>query len=189
MLNALYELDLQWFFAINRGMGNAFFDSLLPWCRTPLFWVPFYLFLLVFALLHFERRTFRLFLAGMLLTVAITDVVSSQLIKKNVQRLRPCNTHLVQDYVQLRVDYCGTGYSFPSSHASNHFGIAMYLPVFFGPFFGRWTRALLLFWAFLVSFSQIYVGVHYPFDVLFGGILGGFVGWVIQAFVHKAARG
>ncbi len=179
MLETLQQLDLSLFFAINRGMGNGFFDAVLPWCRSPLFWSPLYLFLAAFAFQNFSRTKFLYFTAGLLLTILVTDTTSSKLIKKNVQRLRPCNTHLVQDYVDLRLPYCGSGYSFPSSHASNHFAMAMYFSAFFVPFFGHWSRIGLFFGAFLVAFAQVYVGVHYPFDVLFGAVLGSVLGWLM----------
>ncbi len=185
MLDALQQLDLSCFFAVNRGMGNALFDAALPWCRTPLFWAPLYLFLVVFAFHNFSRTKFLYFTAGLLLTILITDTTSSKLIKKNVQRLRPCNTHLVQDYVDLRLPACGSGYSFPSSHASNHFAVAMYFSAFFMPFFGKTSRVILLFWASCVAFAQVYVGVHYPSDVLFGAVLGGFLGWAIARVAHR----
>ena len=188
MLGELIRLDLSLFFAINRGLDNSLFDTLLPWCRTPLFWSPLYLFILVYALLHFEPKKYWVFLLGLVLSVGITDMTSNHLMKKKVQRLRPCNSVLVKDYVDLRVERCGSGYSFTSSHAANHFAAARFIGFFFAPSCGRWTAPLLFFWAALISFSQIYVGLHYPFDVLGGAILGLLIASLVLLPIKKYER-
>ena len=180
-MEALIKFDFSLFFAINRGMSNAFLDAVLPWCRTPLFWAPLYLFIFSYAALQFEKKKYWIFLLGLILTVGISDITSSKLIKKTVQRYRPCNSILVKDYVQLRVDRCGSGYSFTSSHAANHFAAARFVFAFFAPLFGRWVAPALLTWAGVVAFAQVYVGLHFPADVFFGAILG----LLIATFVLK----
>lgn len=105
-----------------------------------------------------------------LLTVVITDQVSSSVIKPFVQRLRPCNDPLISSQVHLLVN-CGSGFSFVSSHAANHFGIACFVIVLLHSRF-RWIAPAALLWAALVSFAQIYVGVHYPVDTICGALLG-----------------
>lgn len=102
--------------------------------------------------------------------VAITDVASGQLLKKYVQRTRPCAELIHQDKIETKVR-CSYSYSFPSAHATNHFGLAVILTFLFG---GRWKylKYLLYGWAVLISLSQVYVGVHYPLDVIGGAILG-----------------
>ncbi|RYD69937.1 MAG: phosphatase PAP2 family protein, partial [Sphingobacteriales bacterium] len=78
---------------------------------------------------------------------------------------------------------CGSGYSFPSAHATNHFAIAIFL-IFV--FYSKWKPVLPLglFWAFIISFSQIYVGVHYPVDTMVGALLGTTIG-LITASIYK----
>jgi undecaprenyl-diphosphatase len=104
----------------------------------------------------------------------ISDAVSSHLIKKNVERVRPCNDVEFKEQVKLRVR-CGSGYSFTSSHATNHFAMAFFWIVLFRR---KWKHVLWLgiLWASLIAVSQIYVGVHYPFDVVCGAILGILIG-------------
>ena len=87
------------------------------------------------------------------------------------------------DNVHFRVS-CGGGYSFPSSHAANHFALAVFLIGIFG-FAGQWQQKALLAWAGLIAFSQVYVGVHYPLDVICGAILGVLAGYLSLYFWRK----
>jgi undecaprenyl-diphosphatase len=105
----------------------------------------------------------------------LSDTTSSNLIKKNVRRLRPCNDVEMQDRIHERVR-CGGGYSFTSSHAANHFAAAVFLIGVFG-LSGRWQQKALLGWAAAIAVSQVYVGVHYPLDVTCGALLGVAIGW------------
>ena len=169
MIESLQQFDAALFLKIHRGLSNGFFDWLLPLMRNRFFWSPLYLFIVVFCIREYKKRGF--YIIGMiLLTFIIGDQISAQLIKRIVARIRPCNEiSLVNDIIH-RVP-CGSGYSFPSSHATNHFAIAVFLIVVF---YDRWKPILPLglFWAFLISFSQIYVGVHYPIDTIVGAALG-----------------
>lgn len=168
----LLHFDHAVFRFINHELGNAWFDALLPFLRERWFWVPLYVFFLLFALLNFQGNKKIAFVLGLCIVFGLADFTSSILIKKNVRRLRPCNDAAVQ--VDLRLPSCGGGYSFTSSHATNHFAIAVYLIGFFAPWH-RFLRPALLLWAGAVAFSQVYVGVHYPLDVICGGLLGGLI--------------
>src|SRR5690606_41271822 len=94
--------------------------------------------------------------------------------KKNVKRVRPCNDLVFKNEVNIRVR-CGSGFSFTSSHATNHFAMAFFWIALFRH---RWKHTLWLCitWASLISFSQIYVGVHYPVDIICGALLGILIG-------------
>lgn len=174
MLETLQQWDAALFQFVNTSLGNPVFDALLPWCREKWFWAPAYLFVGAFALLNFGQRGW-LLLFGLVLAIGLADFTSSTLVKKNVQRLRPCNDPEMFDAIRLRVP-CGSGYSFTSSHAANHFAAAVFLIGIFGGLV-RWLRPAVLGWASLVAFSQVYVGVHYPADVLGGAALGAAIGW------------
>jgi len=168
-------IDASLFYWINSTLSNPVFDALLPWCREKWFWAPLYLFLVAFAWHNYGTKKGWIFVVGLVLTVALADFTSSSLIKKNVRRLRPCNDPALQDNVRMRTT-CGSGYSFTSSHAANHFAVAVYAgAVLAGAVPG--VRLLLLVWASLIAFSQVYVGVHYPGDVLGGALVGAFLGW------------
>ncbi len=173
MLENLIAFDKEFFLAINQGLSNPVFDWLLPILRNPYTWSPLYLFLIIFFIKHYGK-TGVLIVACTLITFGITDATSSHLIKKTVKRVRPCNDVVFKDQVNLRAR-CGSGFSFTSSHATNHFGMAFFWIVLFRR---KWRHALWLciLWAASIAFSQIYVGVHYPFDIIGGAILGTLIG-------------
>lgn len=175
MLEQIIQIDKDFFLMINQGLSNPFFDWLLPILRNPFTWSPLYLFLIIFFIKNYGRIGL-LLVACILLNFAVSDGISSHLIKKNVKRIRPCNDIEFKEEVNIRVR-CGAGFSFTSSHATNHFAMAVFL-IFI--FYRKWKPVLpiALTWAFLISFAQIYVGVHYPFDILCGAILGSLIGFI-----------
>jgi undecaprenyl-diphosphatase len=118
------------------------------------------------------------------LTVLLTDQISSGLIKNFVQRPRPCFDPNFYSQVRLLLDHCSGGYSFTSSHATNHYGIAAFLFATLGSYFGHW-KYLLFVWASLICYAQVYVGVHYPLDVIVGAILGYIIGSIVYMAYQK----
>jgi membrane-associated phospholipid phosphatase len=173
MIDQLVQFDRDLFFAINNGLSNGFFDWLMPILRDRYTWVLLYLFIIVFSIKNYGKQGFIMILF-LVMTFGISDFISSSVIKPNVQRLRPCNETEIKTKVNNLVD-CGTGYSFPSSHATNHFGIAVFLIMMF---YHKWKIILPIgiLWAASISFAQIYVGVHYPIDILTGSLLGSSIG-------------
>ncbi len=169
----LIQIDQALFTAINQGLANPFFDWLMPFLRNRYFWSPVYLFLAIFFVRNYDKRGWMLLLFFGL-TFGVTDYLTASVIKPAVQRLRPCNDPELKEEVRLLIS-CGSGYSFPSTHASNHFALAFFLV---GMFYKRWKAILPLvfIWAFSISFAQVYVGVHYPLDVTFGAITGILIG-------------
>jgi undecaprenyl-diphosphatase len=176
MLEQLIQFDQNLFFTINHGLSNSFFDWLMPALRNRFFWTPLYLFIIIFSIRNYGKQGWIMILF-LGLTFGCTDFISSSLIKPTVQRLRPCNDPEIKSDVKNLID-CGSGYSFPSSHASNHFGLAVFLIVLF---FSKWKLILPigLLWAASISFAQVYVGVHYPIDILAGAMLGGMIGFIM----------
>jgi len=118
-----------------------------------------------------------------LLTVSIADITSSHIIKNQFQRIRPCNQIGFKETAHLLVP-CGSGYSFTSSHATNHFAIALFLILTIGQLW-KWIRVPLFLWACSIALAQVYVGVHYPTDVLVGGIIGTFISFVVVYVLRK----
>ena len=171
---SLQSIDQSLFVYINRVATHPILDTLMPFFRESTFWIPFYLFLIVFVFVNFGKNGW-VWLLFAFITVLLTDQFSSSIIKNWVQRPRPCADPLFSGQVRLLLDHCSGGYSFTSSHATNHFGVATFLFVTLGRFFGNW-KYLLFFWAALICYAQVYVGVHYPLDVIFGALLGFAIG-------------
>jgi membrane-associated phospholipid phosphatase len=178
----MLNLDQELFYFINNNMHVGWLDRFAPYWRSMYFWLPVYVFFISYLLTNFNTKQAAIYLLALGLTVGSADIISSRLIKNTVARLRPCNDEKVKPNVKLLVN-CGGGYSFTSSHATNHFAAAIFVIL---TFVGsrKWLRYSLLFWAASISFGQVYVGVHYPLDVLCGAILGSGVGW-LGAFVLK----
>ena len=180
------EQILQWdqdlFYLINSVWTTDGLNWLMPWLRNKLFWTPAYVFLISFLFLNYGRKAL-FFILFAILTIAIADTVSSKIIKKSVQRVRPCNDPWMADSVDLKVE-CGGGYSFTSSHATNHFALAFFLIFTLGRRF-RKAKWVLIVWASSIAYAQVYVGVHYPFDVISGGLLGASIG-ILEATIYDS---
>lgn len=181
-MDAIIQWDQYCFELINQGLRNPFMDWLLPFWREKTFWIPLYIALVGFSIWKFRKKAIY-FILGAGLTVGVADTMSSKVIKPLVHRLRPCNDPVFKEEVHLLVR-CGSGYSFTSSHASNHFAIALFLIYTLGGVYPIITWPLIL-WAASISFGQVYVGVHYPLDVLSGAFLGIWIGWGMAKFYNS----
>lgn len=169
------KLDVALLRKINVSWSNPLFDTVLPWMRESVFWLPFYLFLLVFAVMNLGKKSWY-WIMGLILTVTVADQTSSNFIKKTVARVRPCRDPDVLPLINLRLDNCSGAYSFTSSHATNHFAVSLFIIITLYPLVGKKLYWLLL-WAAVVSYAQMYVGVHYPIDILGGMVLGVTIGF------------
>ncbi len=172
---SLMQFDQHWFHLINHDWGNPFFDWLMPVMRTPKTWIPLYIFVLVFSFYRY-RKISLLIIVLLLASVGTADFVCVRVIKAYVKRVRPCNDKQFEPTVINRVP-CGTGLSFPSAHASDHFAIAVFLCMVFRQNW-CWVWLAAVFWAAVICYAQVYVGVHYPVDVLTGAAFGALVGWL-----------
>ncbi len=168
----LIDLDTSLFLAIN-GLHNTTWDSIMWWISGKYTWWPFYL--LILGYLGFIKKwqllPMILFIA---LGITLTDQTSVHLFKNLFHRLRPCHEPLLEGMVHIVNDKCGGLYGFISSHASNSFGVALLV---IGWTKRWWMTAVMIAWAALVGYSRVYLGVHYPGDVLAGGMWGAACGW------------
>ena len=154
----------------------------MPVVRQEEIWYPFYVFLLVFALYNFRLKGLW-WSSSLIMTVIISDLISSSLIKSLVFRYRPCQDPDVMDGVRLLVNYCPPHSSFPASSASNHFAAAWFIFITLNQT-GSW-RWLLFVWAFMICYAQVYVGVHFPLDIFGGAILGTAIGYGMSILFTK----
>jgi membrane-associated phospholipid phosphatase len=160
----------QWLFIkVNSVFTNPVFDTIMPFMRNSLNWAPLYLFLGVFALINFRARG-AWWCVFFIATTALTDMTGTYAFKHNFERLRPCSDPDFFLQVRLLADSCN-GYSFTSNHAANHFGLATFFFLTMKPVLKKWAAAGFA-WAGLIAYAQVYVGVHYPLDVLAGSLLG-----------------
>lgn len=175
-MEQLLSYDRHLFKLINYKWHNSFFDWLMPWIRNSDIWIPLYFFLLLFAVINYKKNGWWWIIFA-IMTVILTDFISSTIIKHNIIRLRPCNEPAIADWVRVLVGYRPQSSSFTSSHATNHFGISMFLYLTLKKNFGKWPLLFFL-WAFSISFAQVYVGVHYPIDVAAGAVIGILIGYL-----------
>jgi undecaprenyl-diphosphatase len=171
MIDSLIHLDKVVFIFINQGISNQLFDSVMPvitdWDKTLIGRLLVIVGLIL--LLWKGDKNKRAILPLLFLTILVTDQVSSSLIKHLVQRPRPCHiidgTYIMEN-LRLLVT-CGAGFSFPSSHAANSFAVTTLFTIYYPK-----VSWIFILFALLVSFSRIYVGVHYPLDVVGGAVTG-----------------
>ena len=175
-MEQLLAYDKHLFKLVNYDWHNGFFDWLMPWMRNAEMWYPLYLFLLLFVTINHKKNGWWwvLFFA---ITIIAANFVSSTIIKENIMRLRPCNDPSIAAWVRVLVGYRPQSSSFTSSHATNHFAMAMFLYISLKNLYGKWT-SLFFLWAFLISFAQVYVGVHYPLDITCGALIGILIGYL-----------
>lgn len=176
------QMDRSLFYYINNQWSNDLFDAVMPFIRNQYVWAPFYLFLLVFVLINFRSRLWW-WLLFFIVTFALTDLLSAQVVKQLVQRPRPCVDGISSQTVRMLIP-CSYSYSFVSSHAANHFGIAMFLFQTMKHFSKPWIWLIML-WATVICYAQVYVGAHFPFDVIGGALLGLFIGHRTATIFNK----
>jgi len=178
MIDRLEALDQELMLYLN-GFHNETMDSLMWLVSEKLFWIPVYLLILIGVQRQFGWKYFGLFVLGVVLTVTLCDRVSVELFKEVFQRYRPCHNVILGPDIHT-VEKCGGQFGFVSSHACNYFGVATLSALWFRR---RWMVISLMLWAGLIAYSRVYLGVHYPADILCGGLLGVLLGWIAHRVV------
>ena len=185
MIEEILKLDSKLFLYLNN-LGTSKFD--IFWISLSKIEANILMYLFLILLLFYIQKIrpkliyiFYLFFV-IALMIAITDQ-GANIFKDSFQRLRPCYNESIIDSLRLVKENCGGKYGFFSAHASNSFSLA----IFFGLLFINKIRYIIMItivYASLISYSRIYLGVHYPIDIFFGGFFGIFVGFVIYSFVY-----
>jgi undecaprenyl-diphosphatase len=181
------QLDTEAFLWLN-SFHNSSFDPIMAWISGRNSWIPLYLLIIGMLIWRYKGKS-----AGMLVCIIISVILSDQIcssfFKPLVERLRPCHEPSIQHLVHV-VGNCGGQFGFCSSHAANSFTLAMCLLLLIGKEYS-WIKVLFV-WAIIISYSRIYVGVHYPLDVLAGagvGVLSAFVSYrLYQYYLGRRAN-
>ena len=175
MIDHLIEIDEQLFLILNR-MHDSWLDPVMWLFSKTEASIPLYAFLLFHIHRVYKEKTWGILLSVGLL-ILMTDQFTSGLMKPFFERLRPSHEPALEGMVHLVNGYSGGSYGFASSHAANTFGIAMFLSCILKKE-KPWISWLFL-WAAFVSYTRIYLGVHYPGDILVGALVGVLFGWVV----------
>lgn len=178
MIDVLLKWDESLLLLIN-GAHAQWLDAVMIFCSGKFTWLPLYVLLLFYVWYRLGGVHVLFFLLGVALAVLLADQVSVHCFKNVFERLRPCHELALAGRLHLPTNHCGGQYGFVSSHACNVFAV-WYVVCKFLQQRGWWW--CLLLWALVVGYSRVYLGVHYPGDVLGGAVVGWLMG-VLAFFV------
>ncbi len=168
----LERLDQQFFLFLN-SLNSPFWDQIMHILTGKIIWVPLYLAILIYLGIKYKRK-FLIILLFIILAAAMADQISV-FIKNAVERPRPCHEPLLEGLVHTFNGQCGGAFGFVSSHATNSFNVALLSLLFIKK---RWYTISIIIWALVIGYTRIYLGVHYPGDVVCGSVLGASIGWL-----------
>jgi undecaprenyl-diphosphatase len=183
MLEVITKWDEAAFLWLNSIHSEALNPIVLQLTQT-ITWIPLYV-LLLYQIYRIDSKNTIWILGGVMLTILLADQVSSGLMKPYFERLRPCHDPRWEGMLHL-YGRCGGLYGFVSSHAANTFGLATFLTLKLGK--KQKAFAWLFLYALLVSYTRIYLGVHYPLDLIFGagvGVLAAYFSWFCVVVIKR----
>ena len=182
-IEKIEQIDRQLLFAVN-GANSPLFDTIMWWVSKPAFGIPFYLLFVFLLYKYFGWKNTLLLALFTGVAVGLADLSAKYLFKEMFERFRPSQNLEIKEQLHYVNNYHGGMYGFVSSHAANMFSIAMLI--------GLWLKKkikhslyFLLIWAALIGYSRVYLGVHYPSDVLCGALLGMLIAFIIYKVIIK----
>jgi len=167
MINYLEKLDQNLFLFINSFHSN-FFDKIMWQISGQIIWIPYFIMIMYLIIKKYGKKTF-LPLLFLPLTIISSDIISVHLFKDVFKRLRPCHNQEIANFVHIVKNHCGGEYGFVSSHSTNFFSLATFSSLLIKK---NWYTYISIFIATIIAYSRIYLGVHYPGDVIGGAIVG-----------------
>ena len=175
MLDQLVQLDTELFLYLNN-LGTTTWDAFWMFYTTKFYWIPLYGVLLFLIYKMPNPKIFILTVVLIVLMISFTDQVTNLFKKILVMRLRPCHDPTLEGLVRLVKSHCGGQFGYFSGHASNSMAVAVFTGFMLRYRF-KYLLYIMILWSIGMGYSRIYIGVHFPLDVLSGWIFGGFSGY------------
>ena len=188
MLEEILRIDTELFIYLNN-LGTSSFDVFWSFLSRKEVNIAVYLSGILFFLKNKGFRSYKIksldvfYIFSIVLVMILISDQSANIFKDSFQRLRPCHDELIKDSVRLVKEGCGGKHGFFSAHASNSFSLAVFFGLLFKDF-SKYPIYFTLIFASLISYSRVYLGVHYPLDIIFGALFGVINGLVIYR-VHE----
>ena len=180
MLDQLIQYDTELFLFLNN-LGTQTWDGFWMAYTTKVNWVPLYAVLLYLIYKNLNKKVFILTILVIVLMITFTDQITN-LFKHGFQRLRPCHNEDINGLMRLVKSSCGGKYGYFSGHASNSMAVAVFSGLLLRNKY-KYLVFILLFWAALMAYSRIYIGVHFPLDVVSGMLFGAISGYIFYRLV------
>ena len=182
MIDFLTRIDTELFLFLN-GLHVYWLDPVMTFISGKITWAPFYIVLLFLVIKNYKKQSI-IIIIGIILLIVCSDQISSSIFKPIFERPRPCHNEAIKDLVYLPNGHCGGAYGFISSHACNTFALATFLTLLLKKYYKKIAYVMFI-WATLVAYSRIYMGVHYPGDVIAGAAVGAIIGVIIAKVADK----
>ncbi len=174
MIELLEKVDKELFLYLNQ-MHSPFWDAIMVFVSEKLVWIPFYLSIIGYLIWRYRKQSIFMLLMAVV-AIGLADFVASGVFKPYFLRLRPCHDPSLAAFVNI-VQGCGGQFGFMSSHAATSFALAVFFNLILADRYLVF-KIVLVAWAVVISYSRIYLGVHFPGDIIGGALLGSFLAYV-----------
>lgn len=181
MSGILHQLDRTVFLFIN-GKHDHIVDFIMYYASEKWIWIPFYVWLLYVLYRNYNKKVLW-FLPVIALMITLSDQACN-LVKNTVQRPRPCHAAELQGMVHLVYDKCGGAWGFISSHAANSMALTVFVWMMLPKSYTDLRRELIAY-VLLIAYSRVYLGAHYPADILGGWMTGAFIGFIAAKLIQR----